>query len=106
MVEGYARRLELAAGRIKEGMSQGASVYCMDPIPVVSKGFTDSARNAIDRSSPTTLQASAVDALLESPAPLTREQAEAHAQTVVALAKTLDVLQPDARSAFGRVKLD
>ena len=106
VVEGYGRRLELAADRIKEGMNQGAFVYCMNPIPVVSQGFTDSARNAIDRSSPTTLQASAVDALLESPAPLTREQAEAHAGTVVALAKTLDVPQPDARSAFGRVARD
>lgn len=106
VVEGYARRLGLAADRIKQGMKQGEYVYCMAPIPVVSQGFTDSARHAIDSSSPTTMQASAVDALLESPARLTREQAEAHAQTVVTLAKTLDVLQPDARSAFGRVGPD
>ena len=106
VVDGYARRLELSADRIKQGMNQGAFASCMDPIPVVSQGFTDSARAAIDRGSPTTLKASAVDALLESPAPLTREQAEAHAEAVVTLAKTLDVLQPEARRTSGGAARD
>ena len=69
-------------------------------IPVVSDAFASSARNAIDSGSPTTLLVSAVGALLESPTPPTREQAEAGAAQVVSLARELDVPFPWPRNAF------
>ena len=99
-LDGLATQLAVLSDMIKSGATSAPLMYFMDPIPVVSPGFAYSARNAIDRTSPTTLQASAVDALLEATTPVTREQAEAHAGTVVALAKNLDRPAPEARNVF------
>ena len=94
---------ELAV-ELKRAQGSSPLQQFIEPIPVVSQVFARRARNAIDRASPTTLQASAVGALLESRTPPTREQAEADAARVVALARELDVSSTLPRNVFRPIR--
>lgn len=105
-LDGHSTELVQLASEFKRTRSDTYPVNFMDPISVVSQGFAHYARNAILHGSPTSLRASAVDALLDAPVPLTPEQAEANVDTVVALASSLDSPTPEARNAFRPIAED
>ncbi len=104
VLDEHAALVSLLADEIKQGRGSAPLAHFMDPIPVVSQAFAHDARSAMDRGSPTSLHASAVDALLESRTPPTREQAEAEAGTVVTLARQLDSPAPLPRNAFRPIR--
>ena len=105
-LDGHVTELVKLASEFKRNRTDANPAYFLDPIPVVSQGFADQAHNAILSGSPTSLRASAVAALLDAPAPLTREQAEANVDTVVALASNLDRPEPEARHVFRPIAED
>jgi hypothetical protein len=105
-MDAHAARVSQLADEIKQSRHVAPLSGLMEPIPVVSQAFAHDARNAIDRGSPTTLRASAVDALLESRTPPTREQAEAEADAVVTLASRLDSPAPPPRNSFRPIRED